>query len=109
MSYRAFAVCLTVFLTGLSGTPAESAPAQPNVDKLEVGQAVPRAALLKAGVHRYVRYMISGDSRIVIDLWTRILSYEGTDGHRIMRIRQRWDAADKSYVALFDQTFEPGT
>jgi hypothetical protein len=49
---------------------AASAPSS-LVDTLNVGQALPRAALLTAGVHRYARYLISDDSRNLIDLWSR--------------------------------------
>jgi hypothetical protein len=86
-----------------------AAPSASSVDTLRVGQPLPRAALLLPGVHRYVRYIISGDSRRVLDLWSRQLSYEDKDGQRLMHIVQRWDAADKSYVAIFDQTFEAKT
>jgi hypothetical protein len=79
------------------------------VDVIEVGKPLARASLLVPGVHRYVRYMIKDDARSEIDLWTRRLSYEQAGGRRILRIRQRWDAADKSYVAIFDQTFDPIT
>ena len=76
---------------------------------LQVGQALPRAAMLVPGVHRYARYLINGEARQLLDLWTRRLSYETVDGRRLLHIVQRWDAADKSYVATFDQTFEAGT
>jgi hypothetical protein len=83
--------------------------ASPPVDSLEVGQALPRASLLTAGVHRYARYMISDDSRSLIDVWSRRLSYEDLNGRQVLHIHQRWDAADKSYVAIFDQIFEAKT
>ena len=109
MPLQSISLLPALALLGAIGTIVQPAPAQAKTDMIEVGQALPRADLLRPGVHRYVRYMISGDSRGLMDLWTRTLSYEMKDGRRIMRIRQRWDAADKSYVALFDQTFEPGT
>ena len=31
---------------------------------------------------------------------------EDLHGKQVLRIHQRWDAADKSYVAIFDQIFE---
>ncbi|MDQ2859371.1 MAG: hypothetical protein M3T55_01300 [Pseudomonadota bacterium] len=100
-------VALTLFTSGAQAAVQADSPT--TVDTIQVGEQLPRAALLKPGVRRYARYMIDGDSRVLMDLWTRQLSYEEQDGRRIMRIRQRWDAADKSYVAHFDQTFEPGT
>lgn len=86
-----------------------AAPSLSSLDVLQVGQPLARAALLVPGVHRYVRYLISGDSRQVLDLWSRQLCYEAKDGRRLLHIVQRWDAADKSYVAIFDQTFEANT
>jgi hypothetical protein len=79
------------------------------VDVLQVGQPLPRAAMLTAGVHRYARYMIVDDQRTLMDLWSRTLSYENRNGRSFLHIRQRWDAADKSYVAIFDQNFEAKT
>src|ERR1700761_4717413 len=94
------AACLFVIpAMGLAAAP------QP----LEVGQPLARFDLIKPGVHRYARYMIKGDQRSLMDLWTRQVSFEQEKGKRVLRIRQRWDAADKSYVAVFDQTFEAGT
>jgi hypothetical protein len=79
------------------------------VDSLRVGQPLPRASMLTAGVHRYARYMIVDDSRTLMDLWTRTLNYENANGRSVLHIHQRWDAADKSYVAIFDQNFEART
>jgi hypothetical protein len=76
---------------------------------LEVGQPLARATMLVPGVHRYARYMIADGGRQLIDIWSRRLSYEDKDGKRLLRILQRWDAADKSYTAIFDQLFEPTT
>jgi hypothetical protein len=99
-----------VLLAVVLAMPAAwTAAASSSVDVLQVGQRLPRAAMLIPGVHRYVRYMISGDTRRLMDLWTRRLSYETVDGRRILHVMQRWDAADKSYVAIFDQTFEADT
>lgn len=78
-------------------------------DELEVGQPLPRAAMLVPGVHRYARYMIVDGGRQLIDIWSRRLSYEDKEGKRLLHILQRWDAADKSYTAIFDQLFEPTT
>jgi hypothetical protein len=85
------------------------AMASPAVDRLEVGRVLPRADLVRAGVHRYARYTIKGDARTLIDIWTRTVSFTDEPGRREMHVHQRWDAADKSYVATFDQTFEAGT
>jgi hypothetical protein len=76
---------------------------------VEVGRTLARADLLKAGIHRYARYMVAGDARQLLDIWTRRLTFETVDGRREMHVHQRWDAADKSYVAIFDQTCEAGT
>lgn len=101
---------LVATLLTISVSRAVSAPASASsLDTLQVGQPLPRAAMLVPGVHRYVRYIISGDSRRLLDLWSRSLSYEEKDGQQLLHIVQRWDAADKSYVAVFDQTFEAKT
>jgi hypothetical protein len=101
---------LVATLLTLSVSRSVSAPASASsMDNLQVGQPLPRAAMLVPGVHRYVRYIISGDSRRLLDLWSRSLSYEEKDGQQLLHIVQRWDAADKSYVAVFDQTFEAKT
>src|ERR1700735_2026985 len=105
--WREGATVLAV-LVAMVCTALAAAPPSP-VDTLDVGQALPRATLLTSGVHRYVRYMISDDSRTLIDLWSRRLSYENLSGRQVLHIHQRWDAADKSYVAIFDQIFEAKT
>jgi hypothetical protein len=101
------ATLLVILLTSslsVANPPLASAP-----ETLQVGRPLPRAALLTPGVHRYARYMISDDSRKLLDLWSRRVTYEDVDGRRLLRVHQRWDAADKSYVAIFDQTFEANT
>src|SRR6202046_2176500 len=98
-------VTVLAVLVAMVCTALAAAPPSP-VDTLDVGQALPRAPLLTSGVHRYVRYMISDDSRTLIDLWSRRLSYENLSGRQVLHIHQRWDAADKSYVAIFDQIFD---
>jgi len=101
----------TVLVAITLAVPASwtGAASSSSVDMLQVGQPLPRSAMLVPGVHRYVRYIISGDTRSLLDLWSRRLSYENKDGRRLMHILQRWDAADKSYVAIFDQTFDAET
>jgi len=99
--------CVAIGLLALLAAPAMSASSK--MDMLQVGQPLARFDLIKPGVHRYARYMITGEQRSLLDLWTRRVSFETENGKRILRVHQRWDAADKSYVALFDQTFETGS
>ena len=80
---------------------------------VKVGEVLARFALLKAGVHRYVRYRIDGDKRTLIDVWTRRISFEPKDGRMLMHIWQRWDEANAKpggATALEqDSWFEPST
>jgi hypothetical protein len=86
-------------------TQSQSSPA----DVLEVGQPLARAGMLVPGVHRYARYVIVDGARQLLDIWSRRLSFEEKNGKRLLHIVQRWDAADKSYTAIFDQLFEATT
>jgi len=99
--------CVAAGLLALLAAPVVAA--RPKVDMLQVGQPLARFDLIKPGVHRYARYMIVGEQRKLLDIWTRRVSFETENGKPVLRVHQRWDAADKSYVALFDQTFETGS
>ncbi|ATQ75758.1 hypothetical protein CR152_15395 [Massilia violaceinigra] len=63
------------------------------VTKVDIGAALPRAALLKEGVHHYLRYLRSGESRIPADIITREIRFSTEDGQKRMQIRQRYDTA----------------
>ncbi|MDQ1923766.1 hypothetical protein [Massilia pseudoviolaceinigra] len=63
------------------------------VSKVDVGAVLPRAALLKEGVHHYLRYLRSGESRIPADIITREIRFTTEDGQKRMQIRQRYDTA----------------
>lgn len=99
--------CIAVGLLALISAPAMSASTK--LDVLQVGQPLARFGLIKPGVHRYARYMILGEQRKLLDVWTRRVSFETENGKPVLHVHQRWDAADGSYVALFDQIFETGS
>lgn len=87
---------------------AALAPAsQAAVTSVDVGAALPRAALLKEGVHHYLRYLHHGDARIPLDIITREIRFSTEDGQKRMRIVQRYDTAAsaaslKSVTSWFD-------
>jgi hypothetical protein len=79
-------------------------------DDVNVGPPLPRFALLKEGVHRYLRFMKAGEASTPADIWTRELRFEERDGKRLLRIRQRWDGvAPAPSVRLIDSWFEAGS
>lgn len=76
-------VCLSVILllqAEATGTVGQS-----------VGVPLPRFKLLEPGVHRYLRYKVSGPKRTAVDIWTRTVTFEPQDGKRLMHIVMRWD------------------
>jgi hypothetical protein len=85
------------------------AEADAKIDMLQAGQRLARFDLIKPCVHRYSRYLVRGDHRRLLDLWTRRVSFEIGDGQSVLHFRQRCDAADGFYVAVLDQTPEPRT
>ena len=79
-------------------------------DNIEVGTPLPRFSLVKEGVHRYLRFMKTGEASTPADIWTREVSFQEVDGKRLLRIRQRWDGvAPTPSVRLIDSWFEAGT
>jgi hypothetical protein len=65
---------------------------------------------VKEGTHRYLRFMKLGEASTPADIWTRTVSFEESDGKRLLRIRQRWDgAAPTPTVRLIDSWFDAGT
>jgi hypothetical protein len=87
---------------------AQGALAEPVV--IKVGDKLPRANLLKPGIHRYVRYTITPDGhRNAIDIWSREISFENKDGRRLMHIHQQWDEISHPGVLIQDAWFEPDT
>ncbi|NHZ40688.1 DUF3108 domain-containing protein [Massilia aquatica] len=85
------------------------------VTSVDVGPALPRAALVKEGVHHYLRYLHNGDARIPLDIITREIRFSTEDGQQRMRITQRYDAAAaapslKTVTSWFDAgSFRPRT
>jgi hypothetical protein len=59
--------------------------------KQAVGTPLARFSLLQPGVHRYVRYTVTGSKRSAMDIWTRTVSFEPREGKRAMHIAMRWD------------------
>ncbi|UOD30754.1 hypothetical protein INH39_03155 [Massilia violaceinigra] len=85
------------------------------VTSVDVGPALPRAALVKEGVHHYLRYLHNGDARIPLDIITREIRFSTEDGQQRMRITQRYDTAAaapslKTVTSWFDAgSFRPRT
>jgi opacity protein-like surface antigen len=107
---RAF---LQMLCFGAVASALGAASAQAAETPVKVGEPLARFALLKPGVHRYVRYKIEGDKRTLIDLWVRRISFEPKDGRTLMRISQRWDEVNVKPGATKtleqDSWFEPST
>jgi hypothetical protein len=80
---------------------------------LKVGEPLARFALLKPATHRYLRYIVHGEQRTLVDIWVRRISFETENGRRLMHIWQRWDEAKvkPGGVSALEQDswFEPGT
>lgn len=77
---------------------------------LQVGDPPQRMALVKPGVHRYLRYTVKDGERKAIDIWTRTISLEEHEGGRMLHIVQRWDEVQgPSRHLLQESWFEPGT
>jgi hypothetical protein len=70
--------CRAVAVALASAMPVAEADAK--IDMLQVGQRLARFELIKPGVHRYVRYLVRGGQRRLLDLWTRRVSFEIGDG-----------------------------
>lgn len=101
----------TLFLAAVtSALLLVGAQAQSTVTELHVGEKLPRANLLKPGIHRYARYTISPDGhRNAIDIWTREITFEVKDGKRLLHIHQQWDEISPPGVLVQDSWFEPDT
>lgn len=76
---------------------------------LTVGRPLARADLLKAGTHRYLRYVVKDGGRIPLDLWTRTVSFATQDGRRVVRVAQQWDYPAPGTAVTEDSVMEAGT
>jgi hypothetical protein len=80
-----------------------------------VGPPLARFSLLEPGVHRYLRYTITGAKRTAVDIWTRTITFEPRDGKQSMHIVMRWDEVSGPVAYLeqdswFDtKSFKPQT
>jgi hypothetical protein len=75
-----------------------------------VGDKLPRAALLTAGTHRYLRYIVKNGRRVPVDIWVRKISFEQRGGRRLVRIWQQWDAPGEGDPSrIEDSVLEAGT
>jgi hypothetical protein len=75
-----------------------------------VGTPLARAALLKPGTQRYLRYVVKDGHRTAIDIWSRTTSFEERDGRRLVRVSQMWDGAGPSGgIRREDSVMEAGT
>ncbi|NHZ83608.1 hypothetical protein F2P44_30710 [Massilia sp. CCM 8695] len=80
------------------------------VTSVDVGPTLPRAALLKEGVHHYLRYLRSGESRVPADIITREIRFTTEDGQKRMQIRQRYDtAASAASLKTVSSWFDAGS
>lgn len=80
------------------------------VTSVDLGPALPRAALVKEGVHHYLRYLHNGDARVPMDIVTRDIRFFIEDGHKRMQIRQRYDtAAAAPSLKMVTSWFEAGS
>ncbi|MBW8816163.1 MAG: hypothetical protein JF588_22325 [Caulobacterales bacterium] len=79
--------------------------------RLSPGQPLARMALLKPGVHRYLRYTVATDgARKAIDIWVRTVSVAPPAQGQApqLHIAQRWDEVDGALL-IQDSWFDPAT
>ena len=87
-----------------------AAPAMAKDVVVPVGAPLARAALLKPGTQRYLRYIVKDGHRTAIDIWSRTTSFEMRDGRRLVRVVQIWDGAGPGgSVRREDSLMEAGT
>lgn len=87
-----------------------SLPSVAAVQDVNVGSVLPRAALLKEGSHRYLRYMRSGDVSAPLDIVTREIRFVTKGGEKQMQIRARYDSAPSApSLRVVDSWFDAGT
>ena len=87
-----------------------AAPAAAKDVTISVGVPLARAALLKPGTQRYLRYVVKDGHRTAIDIWSRTVSFEMRDGRRLVRVAQIWDGAGPNgSVRREDSLMEAGT
>lgn len=98
----ASALALFVLMAGASVQAATPVP---------VGTPLARFDKLKPGVHRYLRYMRSGETMTPIDIWTREIRFDERDGQQRLHIVQHWDGPGITPVNRrdLDSWFEVGT
>ncbi len=106
-------VALAVLFAALSAavcTATAHLSADERTETVHVGDKLPRFSMLKAGVHRYLRYKIQDERRTILDIWTREIRYDVKDGRRLLHSVQEWDGAGTDqYVLAIDAWFEPNT
>jgi hypothetical protein len=102
-------VTITVGAAAILGMAAPVSVAAKDV-VVPVGAPLARAALLKAGTQRYLRYIVKDGHRTAIDIWSRTTSFEERDGRRLVRVSQVWDGAGPNGgVRREDSVLEAGT
>lgn len=85
-------------------------PAMAETVKVEVEGHGLDMAMLKPGVHRYMRYLIKDGAREVKDIWTRRVSYENKDGRKLLHMVMRWDElGPPAYSLVQDSWFDAET
>lgn len=84
---------------------------QAAVQNIDVGTPLPRFALLKPGVHHYLRYLKTADGGSVpVDIWTREVRFDERGGERRLHIVQRWDSVMPApSTRRFDSWFDAAT
>lgn len=110
MIFRSRALAALVAAAAVAATASAAWSVETPV---KVGEPLARFSLLTPGTHRYVRYIVHGDARTLVDIWVRRISFETKDGRRLMHIWQRWDEAKVqpggASALEQDSWFEPET
>jgi hypothetical protein len=107
LTLRSASLAAVIASTGYLLIPAANAK---DTVKLTVGAPLAHLGLLKPGVHRYVRYVIAGDKRSALDIWTRTVAFEQRDGQTQLHISMRWDEVPGRPALLTqDSWFEANT
>ena len=75
-------------------------------NRIRVGDALPRATLVKEGIHHYVTYIKDGDRYTPIDIMSRQIKFNQEKGKDEMIVLQRWDGiGDFAYTKQIESGF----
>ena len=106
---RARAILAVLAMAGALGADAPGAArgGGGSVAEIRVGQAFERFGMLKPGTRLYIRFRLKDGVATPIDLQTKELRFPLVEGHRRLRITQRWQG-EGGHLEL-DSWFEAGT